>query len=97
MANDGDSAFEKIKHNNYDLIIMDVSLPNTDSYKIISNILAIKPGSKILMFSMNPEETFAKRYLQMGAIGYVSKDAPLNEIKNAIESALKNNRYISPD
>ncbi len=96
VANDGDSAFEKIKHNNYDLIIMDVSLPNTDSYKIISNILAIKPGSKILMFSMNPEEMFAKRYLQMGAMGYLSKDAPLNEIKNAIESALKNNRYISP-
>ena len=43
VAHDGDSAFEKIKHNNYDLIIMDISLPNTDSYKIVSNILAIKP------------------------------------------------------
>jgi two-component system, NarL family, invasion response regulator UvrY len=96
MANDGDTAFEKIKHNNYDLIIMDVSLPNTDSFNTVSNILAIKPGSKILMFSMNPEEMFAKRYLRMGAIGYISKDAPLNEIKNAIESVLQNNRYISP-
>ena len=96
VANDGDTAFEKIKHNNYDLIIMDVSLPNTDSLNTVSNILAIKPGSKILMFSMNPEETFAKRYLKMGAIGYLSKDAPLNEIKNAIESVLQNNRYISP-
>ena len=45
---------------------------------------------------MNSEEMFAKRYLRMGAMGYISKDAPLNEIKNAIESALKNNRYISP-
>jgi DNA-binding NarL/FixJ family response regulator len=96
VANDGDTAFEKIKHNNYDLIIMDVSLPNTDSFNTVSNILAIKPGSKILMFSMNSEEMFAKRYLRMGAMGYISKDAPLNEIKNAIESALKNIRYISP-
>lgn len=96
IARDGDSAFEKIKHNNYDLIIMDISLPNTDSFNIVGNILAIKPKSKILMYSMNPEETFAKRYLKMGAIGYLSKDASLNEIKNAIEGALKNNRYLSP-
>ena len=97
VANDGDAAFEKIKHNNYDLIIMDVSLPNTDSYSMVSNILAIKPASRILMFSMNSEEIFAKRYLKMGAIGFLRKDAPLDEIKNAIEMALKNNRYISQE
>ena len=95
VANDGDSAFEKIKHHDYDLIIMDISLPNTDSLNLVSNILVIKPGTKILMFSMNPEEMFAKRYLKIGAMGYLGKDAPLNEIRNAIESVLKSNRYIS--
>ncbi|KAA9035533.1 response regulator transcription factor [Ginsengibacter hankyongi] len=97
VANDGDAAFEKIKHNDYDLIIMDVSLPNTDSYSMVSNILAIKPASRILMFSMNSEEIFAKRYLKMGAMGFLRKDAPLDEIKNAIETALKNNRYMSQE
>src|SRR5664279_3643710 len=96
VANDGDIAFEKIKDRNYDLIIMDISLPNTDSFNIVSNILAIKPTSKILMFSMSPEDMFAKRYLKIGALGYINKDAPLHEIKNAIESALKNKRYLSP-
>ncbi|MGH2566583.1 MAG: response regulator, partial [Ginsengibacter sp.] len=51
IAHDGDSAFEKIKHNNYDLIIMDISLPNTDSFNMVGNILAIKPKSRILMYS----------------------------------------------
>ena len=97
VANDGETAFEKIKHNDYDLIIMDVSLPNTDSYSMVSNILAIKPTSRILMFSMNSEEIFAKRYLKMGAMGFLRKDAPLDEIKNAIEIALNNNRYISQE
>src|ERR1700690_4224760 len=92
MANDGDTAFEKIKHNNYDLIIMDISLPNTDSYALVNNILAVKPKSKILMFSMNSEEMFAKRYLKMGAMGYLNKEAPLDEIKIAIRSALNNHR-----
>lgn len=95
VAGDGDSAFQKIKQNNYDLIIMDVSLPNTDSFQMLSNILAVKPGSKILMFSMSPEEMYAKKYLKLGAMGYLSKDAPLNEIKLAIETALNNNKYLS--
>jgi two-component system invasion response regulator UvrY len=94
VANDGDSSFEKIKKNEYDLIIMDISLPNTDSYKLVHNILAVKPGAKILMFSMNPEELFAKRYIKMGAIGYLNKDASLDEIRNAVESGLQGKRYI---
>jgi two-component system invasion response regulator UvrY len=97
VANDGDIAFEKIKHKNYDLIIMDISLPNTDSFNIVSNILAIIPKSKILMFSISPEEMFAKRYLKIGALGYINKDAPLAEIKSAIENALQNKRYLSPE
>ncbi|HEY5406444.1 MAG TPA: response regulator transcription factor [Ginsengibacter sp.] len=97
VANNGDIAFEKVKRTDYDLIIMDISLPNTDSFNIVSNILAIKPASRILMFSMSPEDMFAKRYLRLGALGYVSKDAPLKEIKNAIENALKNQRYMSPE
>lgn len=96
VANDGDSAFDKIKRNEYDLIIMDISLPNTDSYNLVNNILAVKSNAKILMFSMNPEELFAKRYIKMGAIGYLNKDASLDEIKNAVESGLQGKRYLSP-
>src|SRR5258706_13700696 len=69
-AYDGDSAFEKIKCNEYDIVILDVNMPNTDSLGLVSNILAIKPTSKILMFSMNAEDNYAKRYLKMGAMGY---------------------------
>ena len=94
-ASNGSAAFEKIKHKNYDLIIMDVSLPHTDSFNVVKDILALKPGSKILMFSMASTEIFAKKYLRMGAIGYVSKDASLTEIKTAIDDALKNKGYIS--
>lgn len=94
-AEDGDSAFEKIKHNQYDLLILDVNMPGTDSFGLVSNILSLKPGSKILMFSMNDEEIYAKRYLKMGAMGYIKKDAPQDEIKKAITTVLNNKRYIS--
>jgi DNA-binding NarL/FixJ family response regulator len=96
-AIDGDTAFEKIKHSDYDLVIMDVSMPNTDSFGIVNSILSFKPGTKIMMFSMNAEEIYAKRYLKMGAVGYLRKDSPGNEIKRAIETVLNNKIYISPE
>ena len=95
-ANDGDSCFEKIKNNNYDLLILDISMPNTDSFMLVSNILALEPGIKILMFSMNAEEVYARRYLKLGVMGYVKKDEQVDEIKKAITTVLNNKKYISP-
>src|SRR5665647_45968 len=97
MVNDGDSAFEKIKHHNYDLIIMDIAMPNTDSLGIVNNILSIKPETRLIMFSMNSEEMYAKRYFKMGVMGYLRKDAPMSEIKKAIENVLNNKKYVSPE
>ncbi len=96
-AYDGDSAFEKIKQKNYDLVIMDVNMPNTDSLGILNSILSFKPSTKIIIFSMNAEELYAKRYLKMGAMGYLRKDAAGSEIQKAISSVLNNKKYISTE
>jgi len=97
IAHDGASAFEKIKKEDFDLIILDISMPNTDSFAIVSNILAVKPKSRIIMFSMSPEEIYAKRYYRMGVMGYLRKDAAIEEIKNAIECVLSDKKYISQE
>lgn len=94
-AKDGDSAFEKIKQDDYDLIIMDVNMPNTDSFGLLSNVIALKPKSKVLMFSMNAEEVYATRYLKLGAMGYLKKDEADSEIRKAITNLLNNKKYIS--
>lgn len=94
-ATNSDSAIAQVKAASYTLIIMDVSMPNTDSLTLLHNILAFKPGTKILMFSMNSEEIYAKRYLGEGAMGYLRKDAGESEIKFAITTVLNNKRYIS--
>src|SRR5674476_1601695 len=74
-AYDGDSTFEKIKHNDYALIILDINMPATDSFGLVSNILAVKPESKILIFSMNSEEVYTKKLLNLGVLGYLNKAA----------------------
>ena len=96
-ANDGNAAFEMIKEHDYDLVVMDVNMPNTDSFGVLQTILALKPSTKIIMFSMNSEEIYAKRYLKLGAIGYLKKEASNDEIIKAITLGLNNKRYVSQE
>jgi two-component system, NarL family, invasion response regulator UvrY len=94
-AHDGDSTLEKLAQNDYDLILMGISLPGTDSFTLISDILLAKPSIKILIFSRHAEAVYAKKYLQLGAMGYLMKDASIIEIGKAINMVLSGKRYIS--
>ncbi len=94
-ADNGNAAFKKIKDKDYQLIILDVTMPDTDSFGLVSNIIAVRPGANILMFSMNAEEIYAKKYLQLGAKGYLSKTSSEEEIKNALNNVINAKRYIS--
>ncbi|MDB5198766.1 MAG: two component transcriptional regulator, LuxR family [Chitinophagaceae bacterium] len=94
-ASDGTSVLEKVTNDDYQLIILDVSMRGTDSADLVTNILALRPEARILMFSMFNEEIYAKRYLQLGVMGYLNKASPENEIKKAIENVLNNKKYVS--
>ena len=56
-------------------------MPNTDSFGLVSNIISFKPEANILMFSMNAEIIYAKKYLHLGAKGYLGKASSEEEIK----------------
>jgi two-component system invasion response regulator UvrY len=95
-ASDGDSAFEKVKENDYHLIVLDVNMPGTDTFGLVHNIISIRPHSNILMFSMNAEKIYARKFLQLGAKGYLSKGSSEDEIRTAIDQVLEGKRYLSP-
>lgn len=94
-AFDSDSAIAQVKKQLYSLVIMDVSMPNTDSFSLLSHILTLSPKTKVLVFSMNPEDIYARRYLSMGAMGYLRKDSGEEETRKAIATVLAGKRYIS--
>jgi two-component system invasion response regulator UvrY len=96
-AGNGNQALEKLKQKDYDLVVMDVNMPETDSYGTLQTILSLNPYTRVMMFSMNAEEVYAKRYLKMGAMGYLRKDAPNEEIEKAITTVLNNKTYVSPE
>src|ERR1039457_6884227 len=94
-AADATSTLQKIRSNTYHLVILDVSSQDTDNFQLITSILRINPETKILLFSMHDEETYAKRYFELGVKGYISKNASLNEIGDAISLVLNDSIYVN--
>ncbi|MBO9562438.1 MAG: response regulator transcription factor [Niastella sp.] len=95
-AKSGDAAVALLKKNTYELVILDVNIPGTDTIDFISYLLTATPHLNILIFTMNPEEWYGRRFLKMGVKGFLNKESPEEEIKKAIWTVLKGNRYISP-
>jgi DNA-binding NarL/FixJ family response regulator len=95
-CSDGDSAWKKIQSTQYDLFIMDIAMPGTDSVNLLKNIFMHQPGLKVLVLSMSSEEIYARKYLQLGAMGFINKEADTSEIRQAINSVLNNRKYMSP-
>ncbi|MEP6952389.1 MAG: response regulator transcription factor [Ginsengibacter sp.] len=94
-ANDGDTTVEKLKCHQYDLVVMDTKMLRTDTLGLMQFIHANHPNAKVLIFSMYAENIYAKRFLKAGAMGFISKEASLDEIKKAISMILDGGRYIS--
>jgi two-component system, NarL family, invasion response regulator UvrY len=87
---------EALKKHHYDLIILDINMPDTDTPSLIKYITTHYPSIPVLVFSMSPEQVYALRVLKAGAKGFVSKESSLEELRVAIDLVLKEKTYISP-
>jgi two-component system, NarL family, invasion response regulator UvrY len=96
-AKDGETALAFVKENEYDFVMLDVQMPNTDSFALMEFFKANYPDLKVLVFSMNAESIYALRYIKAGAKGFISKDAPMDEVRNAIDLVLRGKKYISEE
>lgn len=96
-AKDGETATAFVKENHYDFVMLDVQMPNTDSFLLMEYFKASFPLLKVLVFSMNSESIYALRFIKAGAMGFISKEAPLDEVKKAINQVVNGKKYISEE
>ena len=90
-----DEIVRHLKATDYDLVVLDINIPNTDFTRLMNWISVAAPGVKVLVFSMHPEDIYGNRCLQMGAKGYLHKTATNAEILMAIRRILDGKKYIS--
>jgi DNA-binding NarL/FixJ family response regulator len=94
-AFNGDQVIAFAKKHDYELIVLDINMPDTDSISLVTNLFAYREHSKILIYSMNSEDLYAKRFLQLGVLGYLNKESGSDEIRKAVASVLKGEIYVS--
>jgi len=92
LAEDYPKALEKISQQKYDLVILDINMPESKNKKMIAEIKATDPDIKILIFSAYEEEV-AVQYIKEGANGYISKLSKSDEISDAVKKIFSDGYY----
>jgi len=95
-ANDGIEVLNEIKKENYDVILLDISMPKKNGIEILDEIRKEKIKPRILILSIHSEEQYAIRALKAGAYGYLTKDSAPNELISAIKKISIGKKYVSP-
>ena len=78
-----------------DLIVLDIDIPGGEGFSMIPRIRKLQPKVYILVFSGMDEALYAMHYLKAGANGFLAKNAPQQQVKEAIVSVLHTGRYVS--
>ncbi len=95
-ASDGRQAVEMACAAKYDLILLDLSLPDQNGLDVLKQLHQQFPKLPIIILSTYPEEQYAVRSLRAGAAGYVNKGCPTGVLKETIEKALEGKRHVTP-
>jgi two-component system, NarL family, invasion response regulator UvrY len=82
---------------NPQIVVMDITLPGTSGIEAMRRMLTDKPGTRVLIFSMHEDAIFAKRALQAGAFGYVTKASAPTVLVEAVHSVASGKKYLSAD
>lgn len=96
VTSKGYDVLNKITNNDYDLVLLDISLPDINGLDVLKEIKKRKQKLPVLILSMYPEENYAARALKNGAHGYLTKGSAPDELLQAVRKILSGKKYISP-
>jgi DNA-binding NarL/FixJ family response regulator len=94
-ARNGQEVLQKIWDDNYDMVLLDISMPGSSGLDILKQLKSERPDLKILVLSMHPEEQYAIRALKAGASGYLTKESTPHELVKAIRKISAGKKYVS--
>ncbi len=91
-ASDG---LRKLRTGSYELVMLDINLPDKSGLKTLETIKQLKPDLPVLVISIYPEEQYAVRALRSGASGYLTKESAPEELLSAVKNIMGGKRYIT--
>ncbi len=94
-AHNGTTALLILKEIKFDILLLDISLPDRNGLIVLQAVKTKWPSTNVLMLSMHPQEQYAIRALQLGASGYLTKDTASEELLMAVRKISAGGKYIS--
>lgn len=94
-AVNGQEVLAKIRCNDYDLLVLDISMPGRGGLDIIAEIKTLRPKLPVLILSMYPEEQYAMRAFKLGASGYLTKGSSSQELHDALQTIAMGKKYVT--
>ena len=92
---DGDEAYAKILSTDYDMVILDISMPKMTGLDLLQRMKSRDIKTHVLILSFYPQEQYAVRAFKLGASGYLSKDSAFEELNIAIKKIAAGGKYVS--
>ena len=95
-AENAEQVLAKVQGQEWDLVILDVTMPGRSGLDILGDLQRIRPRLPVLMLSMHSETQLGRRALKAGASGYMNKNSAPEELLTAISKLIAGGRYVSP-
>ena len=96
LVTDGRTLLEEFARLNPDVVLLDIAMPLLNGLDAGRQLKAQRRSVKLIYLTMNPDPDIAGEALRLGASGYVLKSSAAQELKQAIQEALRDRSYITP-
>jgi two-component system invasion response regulator UvrY len=94
-ASTGGEVLQAVHRNDFDVVLLDIALPDISGLEILKQLRSLKPDLPILILSMYPERQYAIRALRAGAAGYLTKESAPAELIAAIRQVSQGRKYVT--
>ena len=96
-ARDGFEVLERVRRVDFDVLLLDMSMPGKSGVELIKHVKAEKPKLRILVLSMHEEHQYAVRAIRAGASGYLTKESAASQLVAAIRKVAGGGAYITAE
>lgn len=96
-AVDGHAVMERVRNVEFDVLLLDLSMPGKSGMELIRQVKSERPRLRILVLSMHAEQQYAVRAVRAGASGYLTKESAATQLVAAIRKVAAGGAFISPE
>lgn len=96
-ASTGQEVLDIIRADHVDVVVLDITMPGRNGLEILKELRKSHPRLAVIMLSMHPKDQYGVRVIKAGAAAYISKESAPEELVNAIRTAHRGEKYITPD